>query len=98
ADLVAPLAERSADRRDPLGRTEAVPEVGVPSGRPKRLGRPRATDEDRHPRLDGEGSDERVIHAVEAAVVGEALAIEEPPDETDRFVEPVQAVPEARSE
>ena len=93
-DLVATLAERGADRLDPLGRAEAVPDVGVAGCRAQGLGRARTADEDRQPSLDGEGSGQSVTHRVVATFVAEPLAVEEPADEPDRLVEPVEPVAE----
>ncbi len=46
----------------------------------------------------GRGRAEGVVHRVETALMGEALAIEQAPDQPGRLVEPVQALAEAGAE
>ncbi len=96
--LGAALGEDLAGRRDPFRRAVGVPQVGVPRGRPERLGRPRAADQDRQARLDGSWLADGVAHRVEAALVGHRLAVEQPADEPDRLVKPVQPLAEPGAE
>ena len=67
-------------------------------GRAQGLGRPRAADEDRQPRLDGSRRADGIAHRVVPAVVRHGLAVEQAPDESDRLVEPVESLAEPRAE
>ena len=91
-------AQHGVVRGDRVGLAVGVPQVGVRGGRPQRLARPRPTDEDRQPRLDRTRPAERIGHLVEPALVGHGLAVEQPADEPDRLVEPVEALPEPAAE
>ena len=59
---------------------------------------PGAADEDRQAFLDRPRGAHGVVHRVEASVVGDPLPVEQPPDEPDRLVEPVEPFAEARPE
>src|SRR5262245_35948460 len=71
-----------------------VPGVAAQGDRPERLLRTRATDEDRQLRLERPRLADRVVERVEAALVAESLAVEQPAQHHDRLVEPVEALAE----
>ncbi len=98
ADLRAALAQDLAGLGDALRRAVGVPQVRVARGRPERLGRARPADEDREASLDRARLADRVVHPVEAALVRDPLPVEQPPDQADRLVEPVEPLAEPRTE
>src|SRR5206468_11122221 len=98
-DVIAVPAEGVEALTDLLERApRCVPGVGVASGRPEGLLGTRATDQDRQVVLDGSRLTERVVHRVEATLVLlDPLAVEEPPQQHHRLVEPVEPLAEARA-
>ena len=79
-ELAADLVEVA--RRVPAVRPEGHGPEGLPGSR--------AADEDRQVGLDRRRRAERVAELVEAALVGDGLAVEQAPDQPDGLVEPVE--------
>src|SRR6476469_8265999 len=83
---------------DLFERPARVPAIRPQRDDPERLARTGAADQDRQPRLDRTRRAQRVVHGVEAALVTEPLAVEEPAHEHDRLVEPVEPLARAAEE
>ena len=98
AEILAVPTQHRVVRRDGVRLAEGVPQVGICGGRPERLARSRTADQDRQSGLHRSRPADRVGHLVEPALVGHGLAIEQPPDQPDRLVQPVQALAEAAAE
>ncbi len=89
------MASRADDLVECPGR---VPGVGVAGHRPEGLLRAAAADQDRQVRLDGAGELGRIVESVGRAVVVDRLPVEQPPDDPDRLIEPVEPLAEAGPE
>ena len=83
---------------DLVERPGRVPRVGEPGDGPERLLRAGAADQDRQVALDGPRQDDRVVERVGRPDVVDGLAVEQPADEPDRLVEPVEPLPDAGPE
>ncbi len=81
-----------------LGRAVHVPQVRVPRDQRQRLLRARAADQDREVLLDRSRGAHSVAEAVEAAVVGDRVAVEQAPDERDRLPQAVETLTEPGAE
>ena len=66
--------------------------------RPQRLLAPRPPDQDRKPRLDRAGLAHGIDHPVEATLMRDLFARQEPLDQADRLLEAIQPFAEARAE
>ena len=97
-DVRAMLAEDVERAADLLERPARVPAVRPQGDDPERLARPGAADQDRQLGLDRTRRAQRVVHRVEAALVAEPLAVEQPAHEHDRLVEPVEPLARAAEE
>ena len=95
ADVGAVLGQEVELRADLLDRAAGVPAVGPQRHGPERLARPGPADQDRQVALKRPRGEESVVERVEAALVAEPLAVEQPAHEHDRLVQPVEplAVP-----
>ena len=98
ADLLAAQSQHLRGFRDLRGSAVAVPQVGVARGGPQRLLAAGAADQDREPRLDRPRLADRVDHRVEPAGMRDLLAGEQPLDQPDRLLQPVEPLAEARPE
>ena len=83
---------------DLVERPARVPAIGPLGHDPQRLARPGPTDEDRQVGLDRPRLAQRVVERVEATLVAEPLAVEQPAQEHDRLVEPVEPLAGAGEE
>ena len=97
-DRRARLAQDGVGGGERRGRPVRVPQVGVPGDHRDRLARPGAADEDRQPRLDRPRLADGVGHRVVPALVGDALAVEQAPDQRHGLAEPVEPLAEPAPE
>src|SRR4051812_17719568 len=92
------LFERRELRPNLVDGPGRVPCVRPFGDRAERLLRAGAPHQDREMGLDGARLAERVLEPVEAALVRDSLAVEEPAEEHDGLVQAVEARPDARAE
>ena len=97
-DRGAVLGEDLEPRPDLVDGPARVPAIGPLGHDPERLLRPRATDQDRQVGLDRPRRAQRVVERVEPALVAEPLPVEQPAQEHDRLVEPVEPLARAVEE
>src|SRR5439155_10381746 len=90
ADVGAMLVEDARRPGDGLEVATRVPGVRMPGDRSKRLRRAAAADQDRESMLDRERPADRILQVISGAFVGDRLAVQQPPDDPDRLVEPGQ--------
>ena len=88
-ELAAVLVQALRRLADLLQRPEGVPHVRVPGHDAHDPVPTHAADDDRQPPLDRARPGEHPLHAVEAAVVVDRLAVQQPADEHGRFLQAV---------